>query len=186
MILVIFMLLGLALRLASGRSLRSLATVKLRGETVLVVLLVGQVVLPGLHVSGVWATVAHWAWVGTFLVLVALAWINRRQPGMALLGAGFASNSLVVLANGGMPVLPAAAATVSGSAARIHIPASDFVHVLAGPGTRLVWLADAIPLPGPAGVRALLSAGDVLLFAGLVVLLALAQGNSPKPGTPAS
>lgn len=38
---------------------------------------------------------------------LALAWINRRQPGMWLLGAGLALNLLVIALNGGlMPISP--------------------------------------------------------------------------------
>lgn len=177
MILAVCIALGLALRLASGRHLGELAHVGLRGETALLFLLLAQSVLPSLRLGGVAATVAHWAWILTFVFLAAIALANRRQPGMTVLGMGLVLNFVVIVANSGMPVLPAAAQAARGSTVPLSIAAGDFVHVLAGSTTRLLSIADVIPLPGPLWFRSLISAGDALLFVGVAVFLAGAKAT---------
>jgi hypothetical protein len=173
-IIILCLAIGLALRLASGRPLRGLAEAQLRGETLLLVLLVLQAVVPLAHLTGTAARVAFFAWLATFASLIVIAWINRQEPGIAMLGTGLLLNLVVILANRGMPVFLAAVRAVNASTATIAIPAGDFVHVLGGVATRLPWLTDVVPLPGPAWLRAVASPGDLLLFAGIVAYLGLA------------
>jgi hypothetical protein len=175
-IILLFIVLGLVVRLAAGHGLGSLRDAKLRGESLLLLLLVAQVALPLLKLAGPAARVAFWAWLGTFVALAAVALLNRAQPGMGVLAIGLLSNFIVVAANGGMPVLPAAAAAARGRAALLAVPVGDFVHVLARSGTRFVWLADVIPLPGPSWLRALVSVGDCLLLVGVATFLGAVAG----------
>jgi hypothetical protein len=177
-ILVLCLLVGLALRVGSGRRLNELARVGLRGETVLLVLLVAQSLPSVLGLTGGAARVAYWVWVATFPCLVFIAWLNRKSPGMAILGLGLLLNTVVIVANGGMPVAAVvAAAAKSVPASSVEIAAADFVHVLASSTTRLLWLADVIPLPGPSWIRSAVSAGDCLLFAGIAAFLASAEAR---------
>ncbi|MGH3664575.1 MAG: DUF5317 domain-containing protein, partial [Egibacteraceae bacterium] len=99
------------------------------------------------------------------LALLGFLWANRFLPGMPLIFAGFALNAAVILANGGMPVdRDALEAVVSGAAA--FEPGK---HRLLAPGDPLPWLADVIPL---RPLRTVVSAGDVVLAAGVAVLVA--------------
>jgi len=180
MILVFCILLGLCLRVASGRSLRELSTLRLRGEGTLLALLCIQATLPLVTLTGTVARVAFWGWLATFPLLVGVAWVNRRQPGMAVLGAGLALNAVVIALNSGMPVSELAVRAVGSSSAVHNIPAGDFVHVLVSAATRAVWLADVIPLPGPSWLRSVASAGDCLLFVGVIVLLAVASDRKTE------
>lgn len=182
MILVLCLVLGLVLRLASGRRLSDLAHIKIRGEVVLLVLLVAQAVPGVLRFSGWAARIAYLVWVATFPCLVLIAWLNRRSPGMALLGLGLLLNLTVVAANGGMPVVTAAVAAVKPGLIAPLIAARDFVHVLATSATRLPWLADIIPVPGPSWITSVASAGDCLLFGGIIGFLALSDAAAePSP-----
>lgn len=176
MIVAIAIALGLALRLLTGRTIGSLAQARLFGESLLLPLLVVQAVLPSLKLGGAAAHIAFFVWLATFPVLVWIAWMNRKQPGMAVLGSGLALNMMVVAANGGMPVFLEAARVASASVTAIVVPAGDFVHLVGGAATRLPWLADVLPLPGPAFLRLVASPGDVLLYAGIVVFLAAGGG----------
>lgn len=183
MIILTCLVLGLILRAGAGENVRTLETVKLRGEAWLVILLLMQVAVPGLNVSGVASRVVYFVWLTTFPALIAISWANRRYPGMALMGLGLCLNLTVVLPNGGMPVFAEAASIAKSSAAAMRIPSSDFVHVVGGAATRAPWLADVIPLPGPSWLRAVASPGDILLFVGIVAFLAgsraLHSRNSP-------
>jgi hypothetical protein len=97
------------------------------------------------------------AYVVAFAGITAVALADRRIPGMSLIAAGATLNAIVVAANGGMPVDPAAVAVAGAT-----MP-SDRLHVELGPATRFPQLADVIPL---ALYRGVYSVGDVLLALG--------------------
>ena len=180
MILAACLLLGIALRLASGNRLSELGELRLRGESVLLVLLCAQAVLPAMRLSGTAAQVAYWLWLATFPVLVGIAWSNRSYRGMTVAASGLLLNFVVVSINGGMPVMQAAA-TAAGLQGQLVLAPGDFIHLVGSSATRLPWLADVIALPGPSWMRIVPSAGDVLLYTGVVAFLAGA-----KPGSPGS
>jgi len=178
MIVVGCIVLGILLRAASGRSLSDLSKVKLRGEPVLLGLLLIQVALPLLRLTGTTARLAFWVWIATFPLLVWSAWANRQYAGMRALAVGLTLNFVVIALNGGMPVFPEAVAAVSSAARSGAIPVGDFVHVVGSAATRLPWLADAIPLPGPSWVRQVPSSGDLLLYVGVVAFIAGARAGA--------
>ena len=175
MIVLICVTLGLALRLLSGRRVSEIGAVGLRGETALIVLLAAQLALPSILIAGM-ERIAYFAWLGTFPCIVVIAWANRRAPGMAMLGLGLLLNFTVIASNGGMPVFSAAALVAKPGMIALALPAGDFIHVLGTATTRLPWLADVIPIPGPSWLRSVASAGDLLLFAGIAVFLGAANG----------
>lgn len=182
MILAACLIIGLLLRVASGRSLSDLASVGLRGESLLVGLLLLQVLPAWIPLTGTPARIAYFVWLATFPCMAAVAWLNRRQPGMAMLGVGLLLNFAVIGLNGGMPVAGPAIAAAKPSLGGIPITATDFVHVAATAATRLPWLADVIPVPGPSWLRSVASPGDCLLFAGIVAFLAAASGRESQKG----
>jgi hypothetical protein len=179
MIILACIVIGLALRVATGRSLRGLSESRLRGESLLLVLLVSQAALPLVQLTGVAARVAFYVWLATFPCMIAVAWVNRREPGMPMLGIGLLLNLAVIAANGGMPVVEVAAQIARGSAQALTIPAGDFVHIAGSATTLLPWLADVIPLSGPEWLRIVVSPGDLMLFAGVIALVATLGSQRP-------
>ena len=171
MIILICIVIGLALRAVTGRSLRGLAESRLRGESLLLILLISQAALPFLQLTGAAGRVAFFVWLGTFPCMVTVAWMNRREPGMPMLGIGLLLNLVVIATNGGMPVFEVAVHTAGASAQTMTVPAGDFVHVAGSAATLLSWLGDIIPLVGPAWLRIVASPGDLLLFAGIVAFV---------------
>jgi hypothetical protein len=110
------------------------------------------------------------ALMASYLLLVLLVFLNRRVPGMALVGAGLLLNFAVMLANGGyMPITPEALekaglvhlATTGQIGSRV-LNAKDVL--LPAAGTRLWVLSDILVLPPPVGTA--FSVGDVLLAFG--------------------
>jgi hypothetical protein len=93
---------------------------------------------------------------------------------MLIVALGLLLNFVVISSNGGMPVVPAAA-VAAGLHGRLSIPIGDFVHVLGTTATRLPWLADALPLPWAPLVKIVSSAGDVLLYVGVVAFISDAK-----------
>jgi hypothetical protein len=105
---------------------------------------------------------------GSYGLLIAFAWVNRRLPALWLVMAGLLLNILVIAVNGGMPV-SAGAIETAGARADDLLGSGTAKHHLMGPGDTLEPLADVIGIPPPIG--AVISIGDVLLYAGVAVLV---------------
>ncbi|HEU0129537.1 MAG TPA: DUF5317 domain-containing protein [Mycobacteriales bacterium] len=123
---------------------------------------------------------------GAVLVTVFVA-RNRGLPGMPLVALGFLLNALVVTANGAMPVAQEAADRVGISTVGLYRHA-DAKHELVDGDTLLPALADVIPvpLPGPLSRGSnVVSAGDVVLAAGIGVLVVNAMLRVRRPHAPA-
>ena len=121
----------------------------------------------------------------SYLPLLLFVWLNREMNGLWLAGIGILMNFTVIVVNGGMPVL-SAAAELSGISG---IPDSA-KHLLLDDATRLPFLADIIPLP-----RSVVSLGDVFLAIGIGVFLEdqmrrpprlFAHGVQGRPGSAAN
>ena len=107
-------------------------------------------------------------WVVSCIILIVLLIPDWRRVGIWVVGVGLALNLLVVLANGGMPVLVTDPIALSKAGA--PIARSMGFYQLAGPGTALAPLGDVVPL-GLGAYRVLLSPGDVLLVVGVATLI---------------
>lgn len=115
--------------------------------------------------------------VGSQLVLLVFVWLNRKQPGFWILGAGLLLNFLVIVANGGlMPISPETVRKVFST-----VPESEWqVGKRLGNGkdivllvstTRLWFLADRMILPDGLSYQVAFSVGDVLIALGAFWLL---------------
>src|SRR5829696_2987220 len=111
MLLVYAALLIVATVPLAGGSLAALADVRLRGTAVVALALGAQVlittVLPGLADEAFRAVHA-----ATYALLAWFLWLNRRLPGVWIIGLGGLANAAAIVANGGvMPAGEAALAT---------------------------------------------------------------------------
>jgi len=124
--------------------------------------------------------------LASHLPLLAFVWLNRRLPGLWLVGLGATCNLLVVAANGGwMPIEPETLARINPGSAVSSWPTGLHYHfskdiILSRGATHLWWLSDILVIPAPFPWPAACSAGDVLIAAGLVVLLQGAKNGSVK------
>lgn len=127
----------------------------------------------------------------TYVVCTALSaglactfvFANRHVVGVPLIAAGFFLNAAVIIANGAMPVSQSAA-DFAGVDTTAAANGSDAKHELATGGTRLMPLADVIPLrmPEPLDFASnVYSFGDVVLAAG-IGLLVMAGMDRPGAG----
>ena len=105
--------------------------------------------------------------VVSYVLLLAFVWVNRRLPAAPLLLLGLAFNLVVIGLNGGMPVSADAAHTSGADQGTLPVAIDDGKHHLMGASDVLTPLADVIGLPPP--LATVLSIGDVLLYAGVVV-----------------
>ena len=142
---------GFIIGLAAGGNWRNLQAVDFRLWPVLFAGVIARLIAPSLGGLALTLSIA-----GLLLVTVA-AFANRALPGALAMALGSLLNVIVVLANGGMPIDPAALAA-SGKPAP-----SDGLHVILGATTRLPFLADVLLLPI---VNNIYSVGDVVLAIG--------------------
>lgn len=160
MVLVLVVLLAaLAVGRLGGGSMRALGDLPVRqGRLVLLALVVqlaGIVIGGPLHPLGLAVSAG---------LLVAFLARNRGLRGTGLVTLGLLANALVVLANAAMPVSADAAARAGVGTSEL-LAGSDPRHELSGPGTRLPWLGDMVPVPLPV-FPLVVSPGDVLVAAG--------------------
>ena len=109
--------------------------------------------------------VAVAALVGSYALLIAFVWVNRRLPGAPLLLIGLALNMAVITLNGGMPVSESAIEISGGSEETLPAAIDDGKHHVMTASDVLTPLADIIALPPP--VATVLSIGDLFLYAGI-------------------
>jgi hypothetical protein len=122
--------------------------------------------------------------VGSYGLLVVFGWMNRRLPALWLAMVGLILNMVVIGANGGMPV-SASALETAGARAEGLIGEGTAKHHLMGPEDTLTPLGDVIGIPPPIG--AVISIGDVLLYAGIAILVvAVMLGRFGEDDSPAA
>jgi hypothetical protein len=157
----------------TGGNLGRLASLRLAGLWTPMLALGLQVVLTTIAPAGhpLLHRVAH---IGTYVVIGLFLWINQRLAGVKLIGAGAFLNALAITLNGGVMPATRAAARLAG----LHLrPGFDNSAPVAH--AHLAWLGDVIPWPGP--LPNVLSIGDLLVFAGMLVLLHRTCGRRARP-----
>lgn len=135
------------------------------------------------------ALLARW-WPPAHVVLLTAAagfaglfvWLNRRVPGLLLIGLGLVANALVVVLNGAMPVSVRAAEQAGMAPAELDLP-GDRRHEPLGETTLLPWLADTVPFALPVAPQ-VVSAGDVLVAAGAGLALYTGMTRHRTPAQP--
>ncbi len=179
MLLLDGIVIGLVGGLLSGGSVVALGRIKLKGEYLLLPLLVFQLLVPRLAGAlGLSHVVALGLWVAVMCALVALAVWNRRWLGLVVAALGIALNIVVIVANGAMPVSLDAVARLDPTV----VPRFDLVHEQLTAETRFTGLADIIAVPGPGWHRGVASPGDFLLSAGAGMFVFAAMRRKSENG----
>ncbi|HEX3691039.1 MAG TPA: DUF5317 domain-containing protein [Solirubrobacteraceae bacterium] len=163
MILIVFALLCLLSVPLTGGRVSRLASVRLRGTWVPVLALAIQVIITTIIRDG--HEEMHKAvHIATYVLIGVFLWSNRRLPGVKVIGLGAFFNALVITVNGGQMAASRTAERLAG----LHLDAGfENSAPLAHP--HLLWFGDVIPWPGP--FPNVLSIGDLLIYAGTLVLL---------------
>lgn len=115
--------------------------------------------------------------IGSQILLLLFAWLNRRLPGFWLLGLGLLANFLVISLNGGMmPLMPENAARLLSADSPVLLQLGERVGfgkdiLLEKADTRLWFLSDVIMLPKLFRYPLAFSIGDILISTGAFWLL---------------
>jgi uncharacterized protein DUF5317 len=162
--LVIPLALGVLTAALAGGRLSRLLEIQLRATWAILAAFALQVLAlalfpHGAHGIHVAAHIASYLLAGVFVI------VNRRVPGLALIGLGGGLNFLAIAANGGvMPASPSALRT-----AGMPLAHDKFVNSAALEHPRLQFLGDVIPLPASWPLHNVFSIGDCLIVLGAVI-----------------
>lgn len=116
----------------------------------------------------------------SMFILVGWVALNWRIPGMLVIGLGLVSNTLAIICNGGlMPTTREAVSAVGNVADHVLINGRYVLHNSVLLPDDQIWLrplTDIFVLPGgtpftPGGVPQIFSIGDVLIAAGICLLV---------------
>jgi hypothetical protein len=160
-----------------GGRLSRLVDIRLRAQWAALAALVAQVLVLSVFAGGAawWHAVAHLA---TYALAAYFVWANRSIPGIVVIAVGGALNLLAIAANHGvMPTSPWAE-----RAAGLE-PSGGFANSTVLEHPHLLWLGDVIPVPLPLGLSNVLSVGDLLIYAGALVLLHQTCASPTRPRT---
>jgi Family of unknown function (DUF5317) len=119
--------------------------------------------------SATWHEAAHLISYG---LLGACAWANRRVPGVPVILAGGVLNAVAITANGG--VMPADPRLALQAAQR---GGEGFVNSGVVANARLGFLGDIIATPSSWPLANVYSVGDLVIVAGVIVLLHRVSGS---------
>jgi hypothetical protein len=172
---------GVAVGLLMGGSVRELAEVQFRWWGLAILGLALQLV----PVPSRPGQLDHWLATGlliaSYVALLVFVAANLRYVGFWVVAAGFALNVLVISLNGGMPVGDHALRVAYGSGypatLRELVAGGGAKHHLERPGDVLTPLADVIPVGKPVGN--VFSFGDMLALAGVAWVMAEAARGRP-------
>jgi hypothetical protein len=165
---------ALVVAVVIGGDVRRLSQISLEHPEVLVAALACKVAVALLgtsHSQAVVSIARPLNVLGAILLLVVV-WFNRRVPGALLFGFGLTLNLLAIAWFGGrMPVLLPEDLNSHSSALALLRGGLDPLHVQLTEPTGLWFLGDIFAIPGLSGHVSLVSAGDVLMSAGIAWLI---------------
>lgn len=172
---------GIILGYLRGGRLENLSRLELRGPWLIFAALAVQLLIfplgPGGPLLPVGTTATAVLHLGSYGLLGAFVWRNRREGGIVLMGVGMLLNVIVISANGGyMPTSPELlAAAGRGEAARqlreAGVYANNICADCEGTAARLPFLGDVLYVPAWVPLANVFSLGDVLLMLGLILFL---------------
>ncbi|MBI2845999.1 MAG: DUF5317 domain-containing protein [Chloroflexi bacterium] len=172
MLLIVAVLIALATALVRPGRLASLAQVRIQGSWAIGLIILFQIWAVLVAPDSAGHLVAG-AVVFTQLILAAILWLNRSQPGLRIVALGALLNVVVMAANGGyMPVSAQALSRAGHEYLVLEAEGQSFVGsskniVLEPAETRLYPLSDIFTVPRGFPVSGNFSIGDALIAIGV-------------------
>jgi len=165
LLLIVLLLCVLTVPLAGGR-LVELTELRFRWPGLAVGALLTQVVIISLLPGGLQGL--HQAvHLGTYALLGWFVWLNRRIPGLLIIGLGGLLNAIAIAANDG--VMPATRSALE--TAGIEQPAGEFANSTVVAHPHLQFLGDIFAIPASWPASNVFSVGDILIALGVLVAL---------------
>lgn len=174
MFILYAVLIGVALGLVLGGRPDGLARLTFRWSWLFICGLMVQLVLFYEPISSRVGDLGAPIYVVSTAVVLAAVLVNGRIAGMPIIALGALSNFAAIASNGGyMPANPGALASLGKVAPVIYSNSSVPEHPLLAP------LTDIFALPSWLPMANIFSVGDVLIGAGVAIVIVLAMRGSP-------
>jgi hypothetical protein len=172
---LVYMAVLASVPLARGRIL-ALADLPLRRPALAFAAIATQVVVMSLLPGGD-HTIHTTLHLASYVLLGAFAWSNRRIAGVPIVALGGLSNFIAIAANGG--VMPADADAIASLA---HTTAEgEFANSQILEHPKLLFLGDVFATPASWPLHNVFSIGDMILVAGVAVLVHVACATRLVP-----
>lgn len=172
---------GLVVGLLAGGRWGGLAALQVRWSWVILGGLLVQVVLFSEAVSARIGALGPPIYVASTAAVIAAIVANRAIPGMAVIAVGAASNLAAIVANGGyMPADPGAMASLGKADPTTYSNSAVMADPVLAP------LTDIFALPVWLPFANVFSIGDVLIGAGVVLVIVTAMRTASQPASPSS
>jgi uncharacterized protein DUF5317 len=156
----------LSVPLAGGRLAR-LADLDVKATWTVLVAAAVQVAVTSVYRTGYTTDLVLHA--ATYGLVIWFLIANRRIAGVPLLSLGVALNTIAIAANGGVMPATRTALRIAGIDT-----SGGYSNSAAVAHPKLQVLGDVIPVPGPWPIGNVLSVGDLLIFAGALIVLHVA------------
>jgi hypothetical protein len=182
-VVILSLIAGLGAGYAAGGRPSNLAHVRLRCIWLVVAALALQFIAfspIGSRLGGGSVIALHLASYGGLLVFAAF---NLRTLGIAVASLGMTCNALAIAANGGY--MPARRAALAAAGVQYSGDSAANSHLIDG-STRLGFLGDLFAVPRSVPLANVFSVGDLLIAAGLALLIALAMRDPQASPTEAA
>jgi hypothetical protein len=179
LVLVVSLVVGLALGYASGGRLENLQNARLALPWLIFVALALQFAIfspIGHHLPSGAVMAVHLA---SYALVIVFAALNLRSAGIVVAACGTVANAVVIAANGGY--MPARRAALSAAGVLYSGDIANNSRLIDG-GTRLSFLGDLFAVPKAVPLANVFSIGDLLIAAGVAILLASAMRARPAEG----
>lgn len=176
MFILYAVLIGLVAGLVARGRLSGLAALDLRWSWVILAGLLVQVVLFSEPVSARIGGLGPPIYVASTAIVIGAVLANRAIAGMPIVALGALSNLAAIVANGGFMPADPAALTALGAAHPTAYSNSTIV-----PDPALAPLTDIFALPPWVPFANVFSIGDVLIGAGVVVVIITAMRAAARP-----
>jgi MFS family permease len=172
-LLLVCLLLGVVLAWLLGANIGRVGELRFRRPwTVFTALAIQLVIFTPLQNPTPQAAVAPLHVLSYGLIAVFL-FANLRIAGMPLVTAGWAANTIAIVANHGRMPISLRDWQASGRAARLLTQNGTHNNNIIADHSHLAWLGDIFPLPSGLPLTNSFSIGDVLIVAGAIVIVAL-------------
>lgn len=181
MILVVACLVVVAVTFACGGRLTGFAALKLRWLPAVFAALAIQILVVNVLPSALPQPVSAALHLASYGMAAAFLLVNRRVPGLLLVGVGGLANLAAISANGG--VMPASPHALRAAGMAVHT--SGYTNSTAVAHARLAFLGDIFSVPRGVPLANVFSVGDVLLVVGGAVLLWRVSGARLRRDAPA-
>ena len=177
LVLLTAVVIGLGAGLATGGRFRNLRSLDLELPWLVLAALILQVLAFSPVGQALGTTAAVSLHLASYVLLTWFVVVNRRRLGIVVAGVGLALNFATIAANGGHMPASRVALALAGVA---YAGTAHNNSTVAGAGTRLGFLGDVFAVPAWVPAANVFSAGDVLIVAGIALLLA-ASLRGPRP-----